>query len=69
VKANTRASITQAEITRALRAARKARLDVARYEVDPSGKVVVFTKAGVTAPSEQDDLDRELTDFEARHAD
>ena len=69
MKANRRASVTQAEITRALRAAREASLDVARYEVDPTGKVIVFTNAGVTAPSEQDDLDRELTDFEARHAD
>jgi hypothetical protein len=66
--ANKSASVTQAEITRALRAAKEAGLEVAGYEVDPSsGKVRVFTtKNGAPPPSEQDDLDRELADFEAR---
>jgi hypothetical protein len=58
-------SVRQADITRALRAAKDAGLEVARYEIQ-SGKVIVFTTAGETLVSGRDDLDQELAQFEAR---
>jgi hypothetical protein len=59
--------VKQVELTRALRAAKGAGLKVTRYEVDPSGKVVVFTAGDDTVTPAHDDLDRELAEFEARH--
>jgi hypothetical protein len=63
------ANVTQAEIVRALRAAKGAGLEVTRYEIGPDGKVVVFTTNGEMASSPQSDLDRELAEFEALHGD
>ena len=62
-------AVRQAEIVRALRAAKEAGLEVARFEVDQSGKVVVFTTSGGRLSSDQQDLDHELAEFEARHGD
>jgi hypothetical protein len=54
----------QKDATRAARAAIAAGLEVQRIEIDKDGRIIVVTgKAG--AP--QDDLDRELTEFEGRH--
>ena len=39
--------------------------DVARVEVDRSGKIVIIT--GTPAVQEKDDLDTELAEFEKRH--
>jgi len=59
--------ISQDRIKRALLAAKEAGLVVSGYEVDlRARKVVVFTNKAA-ASSGQDDLDRELTEFEARH--
>ena len=40
--ANRRAPVTQAEITRCLRAARDAGIPVARFEISRDGKVIVI---------------------------
>ena len=47
--------------------ATKAGIEVARYEVDANGKIAVVT--GKPTPANQiDDLDRELAEWDARHA-
>lgn len=46
----------QSDVTRALRGARAAGVDVGRVEIGPDGKIVVYT---ATAPAEpQTDLDK-----------
>jgi hypothetical protein len=59
----------QRDLTRALRAAAAAGLRVAGFNVDVhTGKIEVVTgKIEVQDSNPQDDLDRELADFEARH--
>jgi hypothetical protein len=47
--------------------AAKAGLDVARYEVDPDGKIIVVTGKPGTENTAADDLDQELADFQERH--
>jgi hypothetical protein len=58
------ANFRQADVTRALRAARAAGLEVARYEIDPvTGKIMVTTKlAGGEATAAGNDLDKWLAD-------
>ena len=57
----------QTDVTRALRAAKAAGVDVQRFEIDRDGKIVVVAgKPGVT-DTPRDDLDQELAEFEARH--
>ena len=40
---NKRAKISQAEITRVLKATRDAGLPIAKFEIDPDGSVKVYT--------------------------
>jgi hypothetical protein len=61
----TRNAIRQADLTRALRAARAAGLEVWGYEVDPgTGKITV--KTGLIGPKEPVD---EFERWKAAHAD
>jgi hypothetical protein len=54
----------QADVTRALRAARAAGLEVAGYEIDPTtGKITVTTATASERKSETD-----LDEWMARHA-
>jgi hypothetical protein len=53
----------QCDVTRAVKAIAKAGLTVARVEITPDGKIVVGTSTDVTT---QDDLNRELAEFEAQ---
>jgi hypothetical protein len=55
----------QQDLTRAIRAAIAAGVDIARIEVAKDGKIVIVT--GGPDPAVQDDLDRELEQFRARH--
>lgn len=55
----------QADLTRALKGAMKGGLSVKRVEIDKVGKIILVADEAETVPN--DDLDRELTDFEARH--
>jgi len=67
--ARTSSRFQQGDVSRALRAAAAAGLDVARYEIDPDGKIIVFTSNGVDLPNtaDKDDLDLELDEWEAQH--
>ena len=64
-----RCTFRQQDVTRAVRAAVAAGIEVQRIEIDKDGKIIVVTgkplDPAVTAP--QDDLDQELAEFEARH--
>jgi hypothetical protein len=55
----------QQDVTRAVKAVAAAGVDIARVEIGRDGKIVVVTQQSPT--NQQDDLDRELTRFEARH--
>jgi hypothetical protein len=41
-------------------------MEVSRVEIAPDGNIVISTSAG--AIGQGDDLDRELADFESKHA-
>jgi hypothetical protein len=56
----------QCDVTRAVKAVTKAGLEVARVEIDPGGKIVVST--GVRSAAQEDELDRELAEFETHNA-
>jgi hypothetical protein len=55
----------QQDVTRAVKAVIKAGVDIARVrvEITKAGSIIVTTDQ----PAAQDDLDRELAAFEARH--
>jgi len=55
----------QRDATRAARAAIAAGLIVQRIEIDKHGKIVVVTAGQASAAP--DDLDKELSEFEALH--
>jgi hypothetical protein len=57
----------QQDVTRAVKAVVKAGVDIARVRVEiaKTGSIIVST--GTDRPAAQDDLDRELAAFEARH--
>jgi hypothetical protein len=62
-----RSSFTQSDVIRALKAAIKAGISVDRLEISKDGKIVVVASSAMSAAIPQDDLDRELSEFEARH--
>src|SRR5262249_60327680 len=55
----------QADVTKAVNAVRSAGVDIVRVELTKDGRIVIVT--GEANPAVQDDLDRELAEFEARH--
>ncbi len=59
----------QTDLTRALKAAKAAGIDVERVEIDPNGKIAIVTSKpdDALAHNPQDDLDRELAEHRARH--
>ena len=59
------ATFRQSDITKAIRAARKAGVENVRVEIAKDGGIVIVT--GGAEPAVQDDLDRELEQFRARH--
>jgi hypothetical protein len=66
--ARTPSTFKQGDVTRAVKGAIAAGLDIARVEIDRHGKIVIQLVNG--RPKEQaapDDLDRELAEFERLH--
>jgi hypothetical protein len=58
----------QGDVTRALKAAEKAGLKVHRAEVRTDGSIMLdFNGPPIVMSGTVDDLDRELSEFEARH--
>jgi hypothetical protein len=55
----------QADLTKAVKAVRSAGVDILRVELTKDGRIVIVT--GEAQPAVQDDLDRELEEFCARH--
>jgi hypothetical protein len=55
----------QQDVTRAVKAVAAAGVHIARIEIDKAGKIVIIAAEALHAAA--DDLDRELTEFEARH--
>jgi hypothetical protein len=62
-----RSAFTQSDVIRALKAVIKAGISVGRLEISKDGKIVVVASSAVSAAVPQDDLDRELSEFEAHH--
>jgi hypothetical protein len=58
-------SFRQADVTKAVKAVEAAGVGIARIEIGRDGKIVIVTQQGVAGP--QDELDRELAEFEVRH--
>jgi hypothetical protein len=57
----------QSDVTRALRGAAKAGMDVGRVEIAKDGRIVVVPSSMMSVAAPQDELDRELAEFEARN--
>jgi hypothetical protein len=57
----------QQDVTRAVKAVAAAGVDIARVEIDRFGKIVIVTGKPLEATSPQDDLDRELVEWESHH--
>ena len=55
----------QQDVTRAVKAVTAAGVDIARVEIARDGRTVIVTAEA--QPAVQDDLDRELEEFNARH--
>ena len=55
----------QADVTKAVKAVRSAGVDIVRVELTKDGRIVIVTRE--VQPRGQDDLDRELEEFCARH--
>lgn len=64
-----RAAFRQRDIARAVRAVQSTGVGVARVEIGSDGKISILTGKPIEGgqPGGQDDLDRELAEFEARH--
>ncbi len=57
----------QSDVTRALRGAVNAGIDVGRFEIAKDGRIIVVASSAMSSSAPLDDLDRELLAFEVRH--
>jgi hypothetical protein len=57
----------QQDVTRAVKAVAAAGVDIVRIEIDPGGKIVIVTGKPLGATTPQDELDREMQQWEAWH--
>jgi hypothetical protein len=57
----------QQDVTRAVKAVVAAGVEIARVEIDKAGKIVIVTGKALETAGSQNDLDRELQEWEARH--
>jgi len=63
--ARARSTFRQQDVTRAVKAVVAAGVGIARVEIDKEGKITIIA---ATATEPENDLDRELAEFEACHA-
>jgi hypothetical protein len=61
-----RSAFRQRDVTRAVKAVAAAGVSIARVEIDKTGKITIIAATPAEA-GQQDDLDRELQDWEARY--
>jgi hypothetical protein len=59
----------QQDVTRAVKAVTAAGVHIARIEIGRDGTIVLVTRQPGTSPQDDLDLDQELAEFEAHHAD
>ena len=64
--ARARCTFRQQDVTRAVKAIAAAGISIARVEIDKTGKITIIAATPAEA-GQQDDLDLELQDWEARH--
>jgi hypothetical protein len=57
----------QRDVTRAIRAVSAAGVLIGSVEIGSDGKIVVVARSQQQSASPQDDLDRELAEFQSRH--
>jgi hypothetical protein len=58
----------QSDVTKAVKGVVAAGVDIARVEIDPVGKIVIFaSRPNGSSEPPVDDLDRELGEWEACH--
>jgi len=57
----------QRDVTRAIRAVSAAGAVISSVEISVDGKIVVVVESQQQSASQQDDLDRELAEFESRY--
>jgi len=60
-------TVNETDVRRAIRAALAAGLVVTGFKIGKDGTLAIFAGSGAPA-SPPDDLDRELAEFEAKHA-
>jgi hypothetical protein len=57
----------QRDATRALRAAKAAGIEVGRFEISADGRIIIIPAGDTALAATDDELDRELEEFESRH--
>jgi hypothetical protein len=60
-----RSIFRQQDVTKAIKGAAKAGVNIAKIEIAKDGKIVIIS-AGAEPSVQNDDLDRELAEFESR---
>jgi hypothetical protein len=66
--ARARTTFKQGDVTKAVKGAIAAGLDIVRVEIDPTGRIVIqLANGGAKEQAAPDDLDRELAEFERLH--
>jgi hypothetical protein len=65
-----RAAFRQSDVSKAVRGAQAAGVEIARVEIGPDGRIILVTGKPVEnlPAATEDALDRELAEFEAGHA-
>jgi hypothetical protein len=57
----------QQDVTRAVKAVAAAGVDIARVEIDKAGKITIIAATAPMIRPQDDNLDTELQEWEARH--
>jgi hypothetical protein len=63
------ARFREKDVTRAIRGAMRAKIEIAAIKIEPDGSILVIPGTPEAVATSDGDLDRELEEFERRHAD